>query len=111
LPLCFLLAACSSSRDNPVQPAPIAAPDLLQIAASLKAAAASEKLQPPLEISPPIPANPISSTPWIVCLRSGATEESKKRTYSAFYKANDYVSIRPSAIVDNCEKQSFTALN
>src|SRR6185312_6252532 len=107
---CSHLAACSPSlfmaRSDPGP-----APDLSQIAISLKAAAASEKIQTPLEISAPIEANPISATPWIVCIRSGSTDESKKRTYSALYRANVYVSIRLSAIVDHCEEQTFTALN
>jgi hypothetical protein len=106
--MCFLLAACSPSRFM-AQSDP--GPDLSQIATSLKAAAASEKLQEPLEISSPIEANPISSIPWIVCIRSGATEESEKQIYSVFYKANLYVAIRASAIVDDCEEQRFTAIN
>lgn len=107
---CALLAACSPSRFM-AQSDPGPAPDLSQIAISLKTAAVSEKIHAPLEISPPIEANPISTTPWIVCIRSGATDESKKRTYSALYNANVYVSIRLSAIVDHCEEQSFTNLN
>jgi hypothetical protein len=59
---------------------PSPAPDLSQIAISLRAAAASEKIQAPLEISPPIEANPISSTPWIVCIRSGAKTELIQRS-------------------------------
>ena len=43
-------------------------------------------------------------------IRSGATEESKRQTYSVFFKDNDYVSSRLSAIVDHCEAQVFSAL-
>src|SRR5258707_10566410 len=61
----------------------------------VRTVATQAKLGEPVEIAGPIPANPISSTPWIICLRSGATEESKRYSYSAFFKDN-YLRIVPN---------------
>ena len=109
LPLCFLLAACSSHmEDTPA--ATINPPDPSKVTATLRAVAAQAKLAEPVEISGPVAANPISAIPWIICLRSGATEESKRHTYSAFFKNDEYVSSRMSVVVDHCETQAFSAL-
>jgi hypothetical protein len=59
-----------------------------------------------VEVSDPIRAHPISSSPWLICLRSGQSEESKRLTYSAFF-TDKYVSSRYSAIVDHCEEQVY----
>jgi len=108
-PLYVLLAACSSDparqADTPVSP-----PDLSKVMESLKKVAAEAKLDEPHEISAPIRAHPISSVPWIICLRSGATELSRRRPLAVFYKGNELVTTRMSVIVDNCESQAFTAL-
>ena len=64
------------------------------------------KLEAPVEVSEPIRANPVSSSPWLICLRSGKSEQSKRLTYSAFFK-KDYVSSRWSAFVDNCGEQVY----
>jgi hypothetical protein len=109
LPLCFLLVACSSHPED-LPTAVINPPDPSKVTASLRGVAAQAKLEEPLEVSAPIPANPGSSIPWIICLRSGATEESKRHTYAAFFKNNDYVSSRWSVIVEHCETQLFSPL-
>jgi hypothetical protein len=108
VPLCVLLTACSTSVAEPPSTT-IGAPDPSKVTESLQKVAAEAKLQEPLEISAPIRAHPISSDPWIICLRSGATELSKRRPYAVFYKGNDYVAARMSVIVDRCEGQAFTA--
>jgi len=66
-------------------------------------------LPEPVEVSDPIRANPISSSPWLICLRSGKSEESKRLTYSAFF-TDKYVSSRYSAIVDHCGEQVYHPL-
>jgi hypothetical protein len=63
----------------------------------------------PVEISDPIRAPPISLSPWLICLRSGKSEESKRLTYSAFF-TDKYVSSRYSAIVDDCGEQGYHPL-
>jgi len=106
--LCFVLAACSSvSESIPQEVAP--PPDAATALRGLKAAASEAKLEAPVEVSEPIRANPVSSSPWLICLRSGKSEQSKRLTYSAFFK-KDYVSSRWSATVDNCSEQVYHPL-
>jgi len=102
--LCFLLAGCSSVESFHENLPP--APDLHAVAAVLKSVAAGAHLAEPVEISDPIRAPPISLSPWMICLRSGKSEESKRLTYSAFF-TDKYVSSRYSAIVDHCEEQVY----
>lgn len=106
--LCFVLAGCSTVVADPAENLP-AAPDLSAAAPDLKKAAAEAHLAEPVEVSEPIRANPISSLPWLICLRSGKSEESKRLTYSAFFKEK-YISSRYSVIVDHCEEQVFHPL-
>jgi hypothetical protein len=40
-------------------------------------------------------------------MRSGATEDTKRRVVSVFFKGEKYDSVRLSAIVDRCEAQMF----
>jgi hypothetical protein len=75
----------------------------------LKNVAAEAHFAEPVEISDPIRAPPISLSPWLICLRSGKSEESKRLTYSAFF-TDKYVSSRYSAIVDDCGEQGYHPL-
>jgi hypothetical protein len=109
VPLCTLLAACSSDPVH-LANATISAPDLSKVTESLKKVAAEAKLEAPHEISAPVRAHPISSVPWIICLRSGATELSRRRPLAIFYNGNEHVTTRMSVIVDRCESQAFSAL-
>lgn len=86
------------------------APEPSKVMNSLKKVAAEAKLAEPIEISEPVRAHPISSVPWIICLRSGATELSKRRPYAVLFEGNRYVEARLSVIVDRCEGQPFVAL-
>ena len=106
---CLALGACSAFLDDlPQTPDP--APFIATSAIDLRKAAADEKLAEPLEAAGPIAANSISVAPWIICLRSAATEEARKRVYSVFFKDGKFSSIRESVFVDHCEAQNFTPL-
>jgi hypothetical protein len=105
--LCVLLAGCSSVESFP-EDLP-AAPDLSKVAAALKTVAAEAHLAEPVEVSDPIRANPISASPWLICLRSGQSEESKRLTYSAFF-TDKLVSSRYSVIVDDCVQPAYHPL-
>ena len=107
--VCVLLMSCSTNLAQSPS-ATTNAPNPAKVAESLKKVAAEAKLEEPQEISAPIHAHPISSIPWIICLRSGATELSKRRPLAVFYKDDEYVMARMSVIVDRCEGQAFTAL-
>ena len=106
---CLVLGACSSFLDDlPETPDP--APFISTSAVDLRKAAVDEKLGEPLEVAGPIAANSISVAPWIICLRSAATEQARKRVYSAFFKDGKLSSIRESVFVDHCETQNFGPL-
>jgi hypothetical protein len=109
LMLCLVLAACSSASETiPQDVVPPPSPSTALI--GLKTAASEAHLAEPVEVSDPIRANPASSSPWLICLRSGKSEETKRLTYSAFFK-NGYVSSRWSAFVDRCGEQVYHPLN
>jgi hypothetical protein len=102
------LAGCSVDLDNlPIAGVP---PTISEVTADIKKAADDAKLIAPLQVAGPIPANSISSVPWIICLRSEAPNQSPPPTYSLFFKENKLVSSRLSVIVDHCESQVFSRL-
>jgi hypothetical protein len=106
LGLCVSLAGCSSIFDE-IDQQVIAAPQLPNVAASIKTVAAQYHLAQPLEFAGPIEAAPVSLVPWIVCLRSATAP---KETYALFYKADAYVSSRISTIADRCDGQAYSSL-
>ena len=69
-------------------------------------AVADSHFDPPIEATDPIRASPVSSSPWLVCFRSGKSDELRRRTYSAFF-TDRYVSSRYSAILDGCAGQPY----
>lgn len=106
--LCFTLGACSMGAEGlPLGDVP--PPDQATALIGLKAAASDAHLAEPVEVSDPIRSNPISSSAWLICLRSGKSEESKRLTYSAFFNKG-YVSSHWSALVDRCGEQTYHAL-
>ena len=55
--------------------------------------------QPPIEVTDPIRAPVNFTSPWMVCIRSAQSEETRRITYTAFFK-DGYTSSRYSAIND-----------
>jgi hypothetical protein len=109
LPTFFLLAACASNLpDLPQTAAPD--PSSPAVIAVLKSAATQAKLQAPWEKSVPIEASQVSSIRWLICIRSAATDETKRHTVAVFFKGNEFVSFRLSAMIEHCEIQEFTPL-
>jgi hypothetical protein len=107
--LCLGLAACSSFfGDLPevVIPPP---PDPTAARAILIKVGSEAKIAAPIEVSDPIRANPISSSPWLICLRSAGSEASKRLIYSALF-ADKYVSSRWAVDVDHCGEQVYHPL-
>src|SRR5258706_13914516 len=101
--LSFLLAGCSAVESLPDLPP---APSLSTVATELKRVAAEGHFAEPVEVSDPIRAHPISSSPWLVCLGSGQSEEPKRLTHSAFF-TDKYVSSHYSAIVAEFGEQAY----
>src|SRR6266480_3523846 len=108
--LCVSLAACSSVTEGVPARDDVPQPDPAMILRGLKAAAADSRFAQPIELTNPIRANPNSSSPWMICLRSAQSEQTKRVTYSAFF--NDaYVSSRYSVTIDACASQRYHAFN
>jgi hypothetical protein len=108
---CVVLTACATAIDVPPQP-PEPAPRIPAVISDLNNVVGMAKMAQPVEVAGPIEANPISSAPWIICLRSGASEQSKRLVYSVFFKKDGkYDTVRLSVIVDRCEAQTFTPLS
>jgi hypothetical protein len=77
--LCLALTACSSASESIPQD-DVPPPDAAAALAGLKAAVADAHLAAPVEVSDLIRASPNSSSPWLICLRSASSEESKRLT-------------------------------
>lgn len=107
LAACFALAGCSSILDA-LPDGGDKAPKAAVMAVDLKKVGDEAKLPQPWEIAGPIEADPVTVTPWIVCLRSKAPDQTRQ-TYALFYKSGKLETYRFAAIVDRCDIQSFRA--
>jgi hypothetical protein len=52
----------------------------------LTQAISDSHFQPPIEVTDPIGAPVNSTSPWMVCIRSAQSEETRRITYTAFFK-------------------------
>jgi|APCry1669193181_1035450.scaffolds.fasta_scaffold128886_2 hypothetical protein len=103
--LATLVAACSPEMVRSVPDAPIP----LQQVAVLRQVATAAKLAEPVEYSNPITAPDISKYPWIICLRSAATEQTKSLTYSIFY-GTAFSDWRLSSVNEGCASATYLPL-
>ena len=104
--LCLGLAACSLVSGNLPEAVVPPPPDPTAARATLITVASETKIAGPIEVSDPIRANPLSSSPWLICLRSAESEASKRLIYSIFF-TDKYVSSRWSVDVDHCGAQVY----
>ena len=100
------LGACSSISEPTAAQEIGAPPDTENLLTGIKQGIADSHFQPPIEVTDPISARVNSSSQWLVCIRSGKTEESKRITYSAFFK-DAYTNSRYSTILDGCAAQEY----
>jgi hypothetical protein len=107
--LCLSLGACSSVSET-APPDVVPQPDQPNVLTGIKAAINDSHFAPPIEVTDLISAPPSSSSPWMVCIRSASSEESKRITYSAFFKS-EYISSRYSAIFDGCAANQYHPFN
>jgi hypothetical protein len=104
--LCSCLAACSSvPQDAPSQN--VEQPPQQKVLEAARVAAIQSHFEPPLEVSDLIRSNPVNTLPWMVCVRSAKSEESKRITYSAFFNNTGVVSSRYSAVIESCATQTY----
>lgn len=107
--LCSSLAACSSaSQNSPSQNAE--PPPEQKVLEGARVAATQSHFEQPFEVSDLIRSNPNNIPPWMVCVRSAKSEESKRITYSVFFNNTGFVSSRYSAVMDPCATQTYHPL-
>jgi hypothetical protein len=100
--ICLGLTACSSVEPTALDPGP--PPDFLKVKPLLTRVASEFRIVVGLEVAGPIRAHPVSSIPWIMCLRSASTP---RKTYAAFFKGDEYIRSRMSVIEDRCDSESY----
>ena len=81
-------------------------PDDEKLLAGILKAISNSHFQPPIEVTDPIRAQVNSTPPWMVCIRSAQSEETRRITYTAFFK-DAYTDSRYSAILDGCAAQAY----
>jgi hypothetical protein len=101
----FVLSGCTSDTVLSIPPAP----EPLKNVAELREVASCALLKEPVEYSDPIRAPDISFYPWIVCLRSAATDQSKRQTYSLFFD-KEFERSRLSAMNESCLTATYHPL-
>jgi hypothetical protein len=106
--LCLAAAACSTLPPPEDEPPP----DEAQLKAGLAALVADSHFAKPVEVTDIIRA-PVSSTqPWMVCVRSAASEEGRRLIYVGFFgkdkgKYGQYLRSRYAVTAENCESQAY----
>lgn len=107
IPLNLLLSACSGAHLIEASYVPPSAPSEAAVGSGVKTIAAEAKLSSPLEISAVRPAEHGPGR-YFVCVRevSGPADQSRKY-YSVFFDNDKYEGSRLSAILDQCEAQTY----
>lgn len=100
-----LAARAAASEDAPPEQSP-KSPDEAALSAGMHTAISDSHFAPPFEVSDLVRAPAISSSDSMVCVRSTQSDETKRITYSAFFK-DKYVSSRYSVYNDGCAGLQF----
>jgi hypothetical protein len=104
--ICLGLGACSAVAETAEPPPILLPPDGDKLLAGITSAISDSHFQPPIEVTDPISAPVFSTSPWMVCIRSAQSEETRRVTYTAFFK-DGYTNSRYSAIMDGCAAQAY----
>ena len=104
--ICLGLVACSTISETAEPPSILPPPDGEKLLDGIIKAISDSHFQPPIEVTDPIQAPVFSTPPWMVCIRSAQSEETRRITYTAFFK-DEYTDSRYSAIVDGCAAQGY----
>ena len=110
---CLLAGACSSISDLP-PPEVGQPPDQDMLAAGIRQGINDSHFPKPVEVTGLFRAPPGSADPWMLCIRSAASDEARRMTYSVFYGKNfntgkdgQYMRSRYSVYADNCASQTY----
>jgi hypothetical protein len=99
------LGGCSSISESAAPEIP-STPDEKNLLSGTRTAVADSHFAPPIEVTDLLKASPISSNPWMVCIRSAQSDETRRIMYSAFFK-DKYVQSRYSVSNDGCFGQQY----
>jgi hypothetical protein len=99
------LEGCSSISESAALEIP-SPPDEKDLLSGTRTAVTDSHFAPPIEVTGLFKAPSISSSPWMVCIRSAKSDETRRITYSAFFKEK-YVLSRYSVHNDGCSEQQF----
>ena len=91
-------------------PLPISAPSPSAAMEGAKAAANDAKFIGPVEVSAVREAHPLGPGPYFLCIRGTTSSNLAPRIYAAFFKNNEYLTLRSLVALDNCETQPFFPL-
>jgi len=103
--LCFTLAGCLTSETAPRETEPPPSGDLLR--AGILRGIAESHFEAPIEATDPIMPLASSSFSWMVCIRSAKSEQSRRITYSVFFKKGAYADARYSVILERCGAREY----
>jgi hypothetical protein len=110
LPL-VILGGCSTTDVEipPIAVPVIVAPNQSSATIGAQKAANDAKLVGPVQISAVRKAYPLGPGQYLLCIR-GTNAQVGPRTYAVFFKNDEYIAMRSSVIIDECESQAFTLL-
>jgi len=104
--LMSLSLGASWSVAETAAPEALPSPDTQELVRGIKEGINDSHFQPPIEVTDLLKAPSYTVNSWMVCIRSAQSDESKRITYSAFFK-DKYVQSRYSVIADDCNQQQF----
>jgi hypothetical protein len=81
-------------------------PDAQNLVTGIKQGITDSHFKPPIEVTDLLKAPMNSANFWIVCVRSAQSDETKRITYSVFFK-DKYIQSRYSVYTDGCGGQQF----
>jgi hypothetical protein len=64
----------------------------------------------PIEVSAVRQGRSVGPGDFMLCIRGARSPTDPRLTYAAFFQNDEYKDIRPSVILDECEKQAYTPL-
>lgn len=103
--LCLGLGACSSLWEH-AAPEVSPQPDVTNLLSGLHTGIGDSHFAAPIEVTDLLRAPAISSSSWLVCIRSAQSDETRRLIYSVFFNEK-YVSSRYSVSNDGCVEQQF----
>ena len=111
--LCLATGGCSFLADLP-PPDTGPQPEQAQLTGGITSGINDSHFAKPIEITDLLNSPSSYEEPWMICLRSGSSDEARRLTYTILYGTNvsngltgQFVRSRYSVMADNCEAQTY----